>query len=132
MRRLTGIAATALLVPALALAAGGKPASPGGHGSPKVMVVLRGTLTAYTAANGATNGSVTIMVTGANRRGASLKGQSATFAVSASTKIVGTFTAGDRGLVKLRGPKAGLGAPSTFASLVAWQVIDQHGDGSSD
>jgi hypothetical protein len=94
------------------------------------MYVLRGTLTAYSPANGTTNGSVTIMVTGSNHHGASLKGKPLTFAVSSTTKVVGTFTANDNGLVKLRGPKAGLGDPSTFGTLVAKQVIDQ-GTGSS-
>lgn len=89
------------------------------------MYILKGTLTAYTAANGTTNGSVTILVKSSNRHGASLKNLSLTFAVSSSTKIVGTFTANDNGIVKLRGAKAGLGDPSTFPTLVAKQVIDQ-------
>jgi hypothetical protein len=121
----------ALLLPTVALAKN-KPSHPGSKGkAPKVMYVLRGTLTAYTAANGATNGSVTINVTGANHHGASLEGKSLTFAVSSTTKIVGTYTANDKGMVKLRGAKAGLGDPSTFPALVAWQVIDQ-ADASSD
>jgi len=123
----------ALLVPAAALAKG-KPTNPGSQGkaAPKVMYVLRGTLTAYTPANGTTNGTVTINVTGANHHGASLKGQPLTFAVSSSTKFVGTFTANDNGIVKLRGPKAGLGDPSTFNALVAKQVIDQGTDSDTD
>jgi hypothetical protein len=120
------LVAIALLVPTAALAKG-KPSDPGSQSkaAPKVMYVLRGTLTAYTAANGTTNGLVTINVTGSNRHGASLKSKSLTFAVSSATKIVGTFTANDNGIVKLRGAKAGLGDPSTFSTLVAWQVIDQ-------
>src|SRR6202007_2609526 len=121
---LIALACLALLVPAAALAKG-KPSDPGSQSkaAPKVMYVLRGTLTAYSPANGATNGSVTITVNGANHHGASLKGKSLTFAVSSSTKIVGTFKAGDNGIVKLRGAKAGLGDPSTFPTLVARQVI---------
>jgi hypothetical protein len=69
---------------------------------------------------------VTITVKSANRHGASLKGQTLTFAVSSSTKVVGKFTANDQGMVKLRGPKAGLGDPATFGTLVAKQIIDQH------
>jgi hypothetical protein len=120
----------ALLVPAAALAKG-KPTNPGAQGkaAPKVMYVLRGTLTAYTPANGTATGLVTITVNSANHHGASLKGQSLTFAVSSDTKFVGTFTANDNGVVKLRGPKAGLGDPATFNTLVAKQVIDQ-GTGS--
>ena len=127
MRKLMiALVSAALLVPTVALAKG-KPSDPGSQGksAPKVMYVLHGTLTAYTPANGTTNGSVTITVTGANRHGASLKGKSLMFAVSSTSKIVGKFTANDRGIVKLRGAKAGLGDPSTFPTLVAWQVIDQ-------
>ena len=120
------LVAAALLVPTVALAKG-KPSDPGSqsNAAPKVMYVLRGTLTAYTPANGTTNGLVTINVTGANRHGASLKGKSLTFAVSAASKIVGTYTPNDKGIVKLRGAKAGLGDPTTFPTLVARQVIDQ-------
>lgn len=123
---LIAAACMALLVPAAALAKG-KPSNPGSQSkaAPKVMYVLRGTLTAFTPANGTTNGSVTIMVKSSNHHGASLKGQSLTFAVASSTKVVGTFTANDKGIVKLRGPKVGLGDPSTFPTLVARQVIDQ-------
>ena len=126
MRKVLVVLIMALLVPAAAVAKG-KPADPGSQSkaAPKVMYVLKGKLTAYTAANGATNGSVTIMVKSSNRHGASLKNQSLTFAVSSSTKVVGTFTANDNGVVKLRGAKAGLGDPSTFGTLVAKQVIDQ-------
>jgi len=127
------VLALSLLVPAAAVAKG-KPANPGsqGKGAPKVMYVLRGTLTGYTAASGATNGTVTITVKAANHHGASLKGQSLTFAVSSQTKVVGSYTANDNGIVKLRGPKAGLGDPSTFTSLVAKQVIDQGTATSTD
>jgi hypothetical protein len=116
----------ALLVPAAAVAKG-KPTNPGSQSkaAPKVMYVLKGTLTAYTPANGTTNGSVTIMVKSSNHHGASLKNQSLTFAVSSATKIVGTFTANDKGIVNLRGAKAGLGDPASFGALVAKQVIDQ-------
>ena len=132
MRKFLVVLIAALLVPSFALAKG-KPADPGSQSkaAPKVMYVLKGTLTAYTAANGTTNGSVTITVKSSNRHGASLRNQSLTFAVAASTKVVGTFTANDNGIVKLRGAKAGLGDPSTFAALVVKQVIDQGAPSSS-
>ena len=130
MRKVLVVLAAALLVPGLAFAGGkpinpGKSATAGANSAPKVMYVLRGTLTAYTAAQGSTNGSVTITVKASNHHGASLVGKSLTFAVSSSTKVVGKFTANDKGIVKLRGAKAGLGDPSTFGTLVAKQVIDQ-------
>lgn len=126
MRKVLVVLMAALLVPAAAVAKG-KPTNPGSQGkaAPKVMYVLKGTLNAYTAVSGTTNGLVTITVKSSNRHGASLKGQSLTFAVSSSTKVVGTFKANDKGIVKLRGPKAGLGDPTTFPTLVAKQVIDQ-------
>jgi len=126
MRKVLVVLIVALLVPAAAVAKG-KPADPGSQSkaAPKVTYVLKGTLTGYTAASGATNGSVTITVKSSNRHGASLKNLSLTFAVSSSTKAVGTFTPNDNGIVKIRGAKAGLGDPTTFSTLVATQVIDQ-------
>ena len=126
MRKVLVVLIAALLVPAAAVAKG-KPADPGSQSkaAPKVMYVLKGTLTEYTAANGATNGLVTITVKSSNRHGASLKNLTLTFAVSSSTKVVGKFTANDNGIVKVRGAKAGLGDPTTFSTLVAKQVIDQ-------
>jgi len=126
MRKVLVVLVAALLVPAAAVAKG-KPTNPGSQSkaAPKVMYVLKGTLTAYTTASGTSNGLVTITVKSSNRHGASLKNLSLTFAVSSSTKVVGTFTANDNGIVKLRGAKAGLGDPSTFSTLVAKQVIDQ-------
>lgn len=89
----------------------------------KVMFVLRGTLTAYTAASASTNGSVSIAVKRSNFESSSLKGLTLTFAVSSSTKIAGTFKAGDNGIVKVRAAK---NTPSsTLTTLTAFQVIDQ-------
>ena len=89
----------------------------------KVMFVLRGTLTAYTAAVGSTNGSVSITVKSSNHESSSLNGTPLTFFVSSSTKIAGTFKAGDNGIVKVRAAK---NTPSaTLITLTAFQVIDQ-------
>jgi hypothetical protein len=135
MRKLPLFLALALAVPSLALAA--KPPAPGqsqqSHGkAPQVMYVLKGTLTAYTAANGATNGSVSLLVKSGNRHGASLKTQTLTFAVSSSTKVVtpedAALTVNDKGIVKVRGPKT-VGPTESLATVLqaktAFQVIDQ-------
>ena len=135
MRKLPLFLALALAVPSLALAA--KPPAPGNsQGSqgkaPQVMYVLKGTLTAYTAAAGATNGSVSLLVKSANHHGASLKGQTLTFAVSSATKVVtgdaAAVTVNDNGVVQVRGPKK-IGATDNLATvlqaLTAKQVIDQ-------
>jgi hypothetical protein len=91
--------------------------------SAKVLFVLRGTLTAYTAASGTTNGSVSITVKGSNHESSLLKTLTLTFPVSSSTKIVGTFKAGDNGIVKVRAAKNSSSA--TLQTLTAFQVIDQ-------
>lgn len=149
MRRIVLIAALALVaVPAGALAAKpSHPATPANSNanshatatsttgtssnananaqSAKVMFVLRGTLGAYTAANGATNGSIQITVSSANRASAALKGstQPLTFTVSSSTKIVGTVTSGHKGIVKVRAAKNS--SVATLQTTAAFQVIDQ-------
>ena len=145
MRKFLLLVVVALALPSLALAE--KPASPGKsqdtHGNaaaaqsqskaaPKVMYVLKGTLTAFAAANGQTNGSVSLLVKSANHHGASLKNTTLTFAVSATTKVVTgkntTVTINDRGIVKVRGPKK-IGPTDNLATilqaLTAKQVIDQ-------
>ena len=132
MRKLPVLLALALAVPTAALAA--KPPAPGNSQgkAPQVMYVLKGTLTAYTAAAGATNGSVSLLVKSANHHGASLKGQTLTFAVSSSTKVVTgdatAVTVNDNGVVKVRGPKK-IAATDNLATvlqaLTAKQVIDQ-------
>ena len=136
MHKLLVLVVVALAVPSLALA--GKPASPGqsqqphGKGAPQVMYVLKGTLTAFTAATATTDGSVSLLVKKANHHGGSLKGSTLTFTVSATTKVVtkddAAVTVGDNGVVKVRGPKK-LATADTLATvlqaLTAKQVIDQ-------
>ena len=132
-RRVGALAAVvAVAVPAAAVAGTppAKPASPG-KSAPKVTYVLHGTLSAYTAANGATPGSVTIAVTAANYHARSLKGQSLTFAVAPSTKVVldadGQITDGEKGVVKVRAPKrtASDTLATTLQAAAVSQVVDQ-------
>ena len=132
MRKLIVIAATALLIPGLALAAGkpgnpGKSQTAGADAAPKVMYVLKGTLNAYQAANGTTDGSVTITVKSSNYHGRALKGQQLQIPVSAATKFVGRFTMNDKGTVKVRAPKntTPTALLAALMSAKAWQVIDQ-------
>jgi hypothetical protein len=136
MRKFLLIAAMALLVPSLAVAAGkpstpGKSTTAGTNAAPKVMYVLKGTLSAYTAANGTTDGSITILVKRANRHGLALKalkGDTLTFAVSSSTKVIlhdgAAITNGDNGIIKVRGPKS-TAAFAAATDLKAFQIIDQ-------
>lgn len=137
MRKFVLIAALALLLPALAFA--GKPSAPGKSDSAHtkkahtVMYVLRGTLTAYTAATTTTPGSVSILVQSANHRGASLVTKTLTFPTSTATKIAPhatSITLGDPGMVKVRGPKT-LAPTDNLATvlqaLTAFQVVDHTG-----
>jgi len=150
MRRIAVIAAVALVgVPGAALAA--KPSHPAtpanGHAnshanatstsgassgastegkgqSAKVMFVLRASLGTYTAANGTTNGSIAITVSGSNHESALLKSAGTlTFPVSSSTKIVGTVTSGHTGIVKVRAAKNTSAAD--LQKLTTFQIIDQ-------
>jgi hypothetical protein len=134
----------ALAVPGVALAKAPHP-SPGkhtgqgthashSHAAPKVLYVLKGTLSAYGAydSSSSTSGSITIDVTRANRHGHALKGQTLTFPVSATTRIVlrhgaTSISDDDRGIVKVKAPKkiAAADLASTLQAVAARQVIDQ-------
>ena len=129
------VAALALAaIPAGALAA--KPSHPttpastnastGKSATAKVQFVLRGTLSAYTAANGATNGTITLTVKSSNFDSKALKaGPPLVFVVTSSTKVAlhngAAIANGDNGIVKLRLAKNN----STWTGLTAGQVIDQ-------
>jgi hypothetical protein len=144
MKRAVVFLVAALAVPGAALAKPPHPAHPAhpnhGKSAPKVMYVLKGNLSGYSAYDSttSTNGSITIDVKRANRHGRALKGVTLTFSVSAQTKIVfrhGTtaISDGDRGIVKIKAPKriAAADLASTLQALNARQVIDQGAPKSS-
>jgi hypothetical protein len=137
MNKLITTLIAALVVPAVALAA--KPTTTTTTTTtpkvPQVMYILKGKLTAYSAANGSTKGSVSILVKSANYNGASLKTQTLTFATSSSTKVVaphGVVKPNDTGLVKVRGPKKAA-ANTTLAAVLqaatAFEILDQRASG---
>jgi len=127
----------ALVIPGAALAAkpAAKPTKPTTNQSkaaPKVMYVLKGTLSGYTAATSTTTGSITIHVTHSNYHGRLLKGTDLSFAVSTKTTTTlngnTTIADGTRGVVKFRALKnvsnTGLMAALTAATpMTAFQVI---------
>jgi hypothetical protein len=123
------LTALALVVAPAALAA--KPITPKNpNAAPKahaVTFVLHGTLSHFAAANGATPGKITILVSTANHHGAALKGQTLTFALSASSKVVldsdKQLSDGERGLVKVRAPKKT--DATVLQTISAGMVIDQ-------
>ena len=91
----------------------------------KVQFVLRGTLSAYTAANGTANGTISLTVKSSNFDSKTLKGMTLIFLVTSQTKVTlhngATIANGDNGIVKLRAAKN----TSTWTGLTASQVIDQ-------
>jgi hypothetical protein len=132
------VAALAVVgVPAGALAA--KPATHPTHpttpastnaAKPTVTFVLRGTLTAYTAVNGTTNGSVSLTVSGSNHVAKSLVKQpplALTFAIAPGTRVQlhsgATIAPGDRAIVKVRATKASVASLQSASSIS--QLVDQ-------
>jgi hypothetical protein len=92
---------------------------------PSVMYVLHGTITAYTAVNGTTNGSVTLTIKSANHPAAQLNGKAGvTFVLSSSTNVVGTPTVGHNATLKWRGTKTPTGQAPAMPGA-ALQLIDQ-------
>src|SRR5258707_1260960 len=98
---LLALAVAALAVPAGALADKGK-----GHGPKQATYELHGTLSAYTAAVGVTPGSITMLVSKANKAGRPFVGLTVTFTVASTTKVQpgGALIAdGDLGAIQVKG-----------------------------
>ena len=119
MKKLLPFVIAALMVPGVALAKG-KPPTAGthtNHGKAKVMYVLKGLLSGYTAftpavgSSPAVSGQITIQVQHSNRHGKLLVGQTITVDVGQNTKInldnglTQIAPSGDYGMVKVRAPK---------------------------
>jgi hypothetical protein len=108
--------ALVFLVAALALptsVAFAKPSHPakGGKSAPKVMYVLKGSLSAYTAATSSTTGSITIDVKHSNYHAKALNGQTMTFTLTSSTRVTNGHGAavtqiadGTKGILKFKAP----------------------------
>jgi len=110
--------ALVFLVAALALptsVAFAKPSHPakGGKSAPKVMYVLKGSLSAYTAYDSATstNGSITIDVKHSNYHAKALNGQTMTFSLASTTRVTNGHGAavtqiadGTKGVIKFKAP----------------------------
>ena len=97
-----------------------------GKSAPKVMYVLKGTFSNFNAATSATDGSITITVSHANRHGKALlklAGDSLTFAVASNTHITfanGTTALVDntKGMVKFRAPLMRHASETTLATVL--------------
>jgi hypothetical protein len=141
MKKALVLLVLALALPSAALAKG-KPSPNNGsnttHGKAKVMYVLRGTLSAYTAYASNTPGSITITVSRSNRHGKLLKGLQVTVMVGAKTKIllkhgVSAINDGDLGTVKVRAARFAFKDPNAtsaniqaaLATATAFQIVDR-------
>jgi hypothetical protein len=126
MRKVIVALALVLALPALALAA--QPAQPG-KSAPKVLYILKGTVTAFTPSSGGADGSITLTVTKSNLHRAALKDQSLTLVVKPTTKVVfdtdGELTTGEKVIVKVKEVRRTTDAVATLSGKNAKQVIDQ-------
>ena len=127
-RKTIAVLVVALAIPGAALAARARSTA-----AAKVTYVLKGTLSAYTAASSAADGSITIHVDSANYHSRLLTGKDLTFAISAQTTVTlngnTTITNASHGVVKFRAPRkvtsAALMAALRPGHMKARQVIDQ-------
>jgi hypothetical protein len=129
LRKTFALAVLALAIPAVALAAKPTTHTSQSKAAPKVMYILKGKLSNFTAASSTTTGSITIDVKHSNYHARALVGQSLTFAVSADTATnATTINDGTRGIVKFRAVKnqtnSTLMASLTASTpMTAFQVI---------
>jgi len=112
MKRLIIFLVAAVALPTSVALAQGNP-NQGGKSAPKVQYILKGTLSAYTAANDSATGTITIDVKHSNYHGHALKNQSLTFTLTTKSRV--TFMRGShanhqivdgtKGYLTVRAPK---------------------------
>jgi hypothetical protein len=108
MKKVIILLAVALAIPTSVALAKANPTR--GKSAPKVMYVLKGTLTDYTAATTSQDGQISIIVNHSNYHGRALKGQTVgPFAVTMNTKVTfkngaTTLSGKARGILKFRAP----------------------------
>jgi hypothetical protein len=112
MKRLIIFLVAAVVLPTSVALAQGNP-NQGGKSAPKVQYILKGTLSAYTAASDSATGSITIDVKHSNYHGRALKDQSLTFTLTTKSRV--TFMRGShanhqivdgtKGYMTVRAPK---------------------------
>jgi hypothetical protein len=113
MKKTILLAVAALALPSVALAKPPSTHTNHSKAAPRVMYVLKGTLSAYSPAMSATqDGSITILVNHSNFHGRALKNQSLTFPVAMSTKV--TYQNGTSA--------ATISAPSTANGMVKFKA----------
>jgi hypothetical protein len=130
LRKTFALAVLALVVPTVALAAKPTTHTSQSKAAPKVMYILKGTLSNFTAASSTADGSVTINVTHSNFHARALVGAPLTFAVSTNTATTlngGTISQGARGIVKFKAPlqvsNTTLMAALAPSQMTAFQIV---------
>ena len=132
MKKAIVLVAVALVIPTSVAFAKANPTR--GKSNPKVMYVVKGTLSSYTAATSLADGSISITVNHSNYHGRALKGQTMTFSTTMNTRVTmlngaTTITDGARGVLKFKAPLR-LGAGTDAATVLptmakALHIIDQ-------
>lgn len=135
MKKTIVVLAVALALPtSVALAKG----TPGAHGksNPRVMYVLKGTLSNYQAATSDTaDGTISITVKHSNYHGRALKDQTLTFSTTMHTRVTfrngaTSITDGAKGVLKFKAPLRNNTTNTTLATMLtttakALHIIDQ-------
>lgn len=133
MKKAIVLVVVALAIPTTVAFAKGNPPTRG-KSSPKVMYVVKGPLSSYTAATSSADGSISITVNHSNYHGRALKGQTLTFSTTMKTRVTfmngaTTITDGAKGVLKFKAPLR-LGAGTDAATVLptmakALHIIDQ-------
>ena len=132
LRKTFALAVLALAIPTVALAAKPTTHTSQSKAAPKVLYILKGTLSSFTAASNTSTGSITIDVKHSNFHARALVGQQLTFTVAANTTTTlngaSTINDGTRGIVKFRAVKNQtnstlMAALTASTPMTAFQVI---------
>jgi hypothetical protein len=132
MKKAIVLVAVALAIPTSVAFAKANPTR--GKSSPKVMYVVKGTLSSYQAATSSADGSISITVNHSNYHGRALKGQTMTFSTTMKTRVTmlngaTAITDGAKGVLKFKAPLrlgAGTDAATALPTMAkALHIIDQ-------
>ena len=106
MKKLIVFLVVALAIPTSVALAKGTPNH--GKSNPRVMYVLKGTLSGFTAATDTTEGQISITVKHSNYHGRLLRDQTLTFSTTMKTRVTGTTPIADNstGVLKFKAPLA--------------------------
>ena len=132
MKKAIVLVAVALAIPTSVAFAKANPTR--GKSNPRVMYVVKGTLSSYTAATSSADGSISITVNHSNYHGRALKGQTLPFSTTMSTRVTmkngaTTITDGAKGVLKFKAPlrmAAGTDIATALPAMAkALHIIDQ-------